>query len=140
MVNSETAQIVARFASSADEEGDLGRLITLMSRQQEVDLLRTLLLSPDDLVVANGAYILSEIGEAGMPLLPIAQSLLTHPRQDVRYWAMNSVMCCADHAAAVKAITNAGLLSDPWELTRSRASRFLERAPRPRRVSREPGQ
>jgi len=128
MVSSEATEIVARFASGTDEEGDLGRIITLLSRRQDVDLLRILLLSPNDLVVANGAYILSEIGEAGIPLLPIALGLLNHARQDVRYWAMNSVMCCASRDAAVGAIKEAGLQSDPWDLTREAAARFFKRA------------
>jgi hypothetical protein len=128
MVASESENIIERIAAGRHTANDLGLLIRLLRDREDPKLLLTLLESTDEALVADGAYVLSEIGEAGASLLPTALSLLRHGRQDVRYWAMNSVMCCAERDIARQRIVDAGLPSDSWELTRWAAQRFLDRA------------
>lgn len=129
MVKDEAKAIIGRIEALTHDSKDLGRLMEILYNGGDLELLRPLLESNDELLVTNGAYILSELGKVGEPLLPVARTLLRHPRRQVRYWAMNSVMCCADRETAASAIVEAGLLSDPWELTRWASARFLGRDP-----------
>jgi len=127
MVASESEDIIERIAANRHTSEDLGRLIKLLREREDPTLLLRLLDSSDERLVADGGYVLSELSEAGAPLLPTALSFLRHGRQDVRYWAMNSVMCCAERNIARQRIVEAGLPTDSWDLTRWAARRFLDR-------------
>jgi hypothetical protein len=102
-------------------------MIELLCADTDSGILGELLDADDELLVADGAYLLAEVGAAGRSMLPRALGLVCHPRQDVRYWAMSSIISCAERPIARKAIIDAGFLSDPWELTREAAARFLKK-------------
>ncbi len=75
-----------------------GRLIELLFLGYPLARLQPLLESSDRGLVADGLYILSEMGQRGRPLLGAAVACLNHEYADARYYALDIVLSCSEAA------------------------------------------
>lgn len=105
-------------------------LLTQYHRGSPVGSLRILLHSANDRVVGEGAWIASELGESGKPLLPDISRLLRHPSKKVRFWSIDCVHLWAGPSSADELASAVGLVDDPEEAVRWKAMGFLAMASR----------
>jgi len=90
--------------------------------------LRPLLLHEDPDVAAGGAWIASELGAQGRPLLDIVSRLLQHSDRRVRFNALDCVLLWTDTARGPELCEAVRLLDDSDPAVRWKAMDFLSRA------------
>jgi len=114
----------------ADDELLGDRLLQQFHRGAPLDYLRPLLQSPDERLASLGAWIASELGEKGKPLLGIVGSLLRYPAKQVRFWAIDCVLLWAGPSDGREISQAIRLIDDPEKAVRWKAMDFLFRASR----------
>ena len=78
-------EIIQRMINESDvaEGGQLAnRLLEQFQRGAPVDYLRPMLSSPDPKLASSAAWIASELGETGKPLLDAVVILVEHPDKE----------------------------------------------------------
>jgi hypothetical protein len=123
--NESILRAIDRLTAGSHTSRDLALLISHFSVSGDVSALRTLLNTDARGLLTDAVYILSEIGSAGAPLLDCAFAHGTHPDEQIRYWALNSIMTCANREKAETFIHEAGLENDPAENIRTKVARYL---------------
>jgi hypothetical protein len=103
-------------------------LLSEFHRGYPLENLRPLLHSRDPNVVNVGAWIASELGEKGFPLLPDVLPLIHHPAKNVRFSIIDCILLWATDGAELSAV--ADLVNDPESGVRWKAMDFLSRATR----------
>lgn len=127
MRRDEAISIIDKIVDATHSSSDLGMVLDYITETSDCEVLISLLTSSDSSIVASGMYVVSELGQTAAPLLNISIELMAHENYRVRYWAMNSVMCCTDAVKAAQLIKEKGLVTDDFDLTRSRAKEFLDK-------------
>jgi len=84
-----------------------------------------LLQSPDDRLADVGAWVASEMGQVGEPLLPFVRPLLGHRSKKVRFWAVECIHMWAGPSDGGDLAAAAELIDDPEEAVRWKAMMFL---------------
>ena len=90
--------------------------------------LRSLMLSPDMDLAGLGAWIASELGENGKPLLDLTGDLLQHPSKKVRFWMIDCVLLWTDSSNGKELSLAVRLIDDPEKAVRWKTMVFLSRA------------
>ncbi len=93
-----------------------------------VENLRRLLTSHHEAAVRCAAWIVSELDQAALPLLPEIALLLRHPSRHVRFFALDAVLLLASAADGELIASAIGLINDPDEAVRWKCMQFLRRA------------
>jgi len=115
----------------ANDDGLLGnRILKRFHRGAPLEYLRPLLLSPDERLANLGAWIASELGGQGRPLLSLVGGLLRHPAKKVRFWMLDCVLLWAGPSEAREIAQALRLLGDPEKAVRWKAMVFVFRASR----------
>lgn len=120
--------LVERLVSnptSAEFDDLANELLAEYHRGGAVDSLRILLQSANDRVVGEGAWIASELGEAGKPLLADIGHLLAHPSKKVRFWSIDCVLQWAGPSNSEELASTVSLVDDAEEAVRWKAMSFL---------------
>jgi hypothetical protein len=100
---------------------DLDDLIGYFSRGHSVAPLSALLTDTAGAAIADGLYVLSELGKQGWPLAAEAAKFVDHEDEDVRFFAIACV-AAAPFAVGAKGIANAlRCLADQSKRVRWRA-------------------
>jgi len=115
---------------TADDESVAYRLFERFGRGAPLDYLRPLLLSTDERLASLGAWIASELGEGGKPLLDVVGGLLGHPAKKVRFWIIDCILLWADTSDGREIADVVRLIDDPEKAVRWKAMVFLFRASR----------
>lgn len=102
-------------------------LLTEFHRGYPIENLRPLLVHENEDFVRIGVWIASELGEKGAPLLSDVVSLLSHPRKEVRFSAIDCVLAWAAHSNAIEIVSTISLLDDPESGIRWKVMDFLAR-------------
>jgi hypothetical protein len=113
---------------TADDESQALSLLSQFHRGAPLDYLRPLLLSPDPRLVSLGAWIASELGEQGKPLLHLVGGLLTHPAKGVRFDIIDCVLLWAGPSGGCEIAQVVQLIADPEKAVRWKVMGFLARA------------
>ncbi|HYL99833.1 MAG TPA: hypothetical protein VEZ90_12835 [Blastocatellia bacterium] len=124
-------QLVEQMLTSAENLDDgllANSLLSEFHRGAPLAYLRPLLLSPDHRVAALGAWIASELGQKGKPLLDAVSPLLSHPNRRVRFWIIDCVLLWAGPSDGREISQAACLIDDPEKAVRWKAMIFLYRA------------
>ena len=108
----------------------VNELLMEYHRGSAVGSLRNLLQSPNDRVVGEGAWIASELGETGKPLLPDIGRLLSHSSKKVRFWSIDCVHLWASPSDSHELAAAATLADDAEAAVRWKAMGFLALASR----------
>ncbi len=118
--------------TSHPETADDGLLANELLEQFQdgspVEYLRPLLLSSDSRLSSSAAWIASELGVMGKPLLDVVVSLLNHPDKRVRFWSLDCILLWADTGNGQELASAIRLLGDPEKAVRWKAMGFLSRA------------
>lgn len=93
-----------------------------------LDNLRLLLHSENADVASVGAWIASELGSMGKPLLPDVLPLVRHPSKDVRFSIIDCILLWGTNGTELSAAVR--LTSDPESSVRWKAMDFLSLATR----------
>jgi hypothetical protein len=99
-------------------------------RGYPLDNLRALLSNDSQRVVAIGAWIASELGAKGSPLLGDIARLIGHPEKGVRFSAIDCLLVWAGRSNNEELASVIRLISDPEPGVRWKAMDFLSRATR----------
>lgn len=108
----------------------LNNLLREFHRGFPLENLRLLLASSSQSIVTAGAWIASELGAKGRPLLPDIVPLLTNPARKVRFFAIDCVLVWAGPEDKEALATAAALVDDSDAGVRWKAMDFLARATR----------
>lgn len=108
----------------------VNRLLSEFHRGAPLEYLCPLLLSPDPELANTGAWIASELGVNGKPLLDTVAPLLGHPDRRVRFWILDCILLWASPANQGELCKTARLIDDPDKAVRWKAMNFLARASR----------
>ena len=100
-------------------------LLSAFHRGYPVEKLRPLLTSEDERVVRTGTWLASELGEKGRPLLRDIAPLLSHPAKNVRFFAIDCVLCWATPANGRELYSVLSLIEDPEPNVRWKVMDFL---------------
>jgi hypothetical protein len=123
---------IIKELTSNPETADDGLLINELLQQFQdgvpLEYLRPLLLSSNPQLANSGAWIASELGVQGKPLLDVVASLLGHPDKRVRFWSIDCVLLWAGTFNGRELATTVRLLGDPEKAVRWKAMSFLSRA------------
>ena len=106
----------------------VNRLLDKFHDGAPLEYLHPLLLSPDPRIASSGAWIASELGSRGKPLLQIAFSLLRHADKRVRFWVIDCVLEWADSSNGREVAGVISLLDDPEKAVRWKTMMFLYRS------------
>ena len=115
-------ELVERILGGDDDGRAANQLVTELRGGVSVQVLRPLLFSDDDAVVAIGTWVASELGGLAAPLSAELEDLLRHPNREVRFFAIDAV--APTSAAAIPA-----LVDDPDPAVRWKAMTFLASTP-----------
>ena len=118
---------LSRIKEGKHDDKDLSCLIDYFYSAGDLTPLRELLTSDNSGLVSNGVYILSEIGRSGAPLIDAAIGLARHERDDVRYWAIDSLMANLPRERMISLINEWDLANDEFKGVRRSVARYLER-------------
>lgn len=121
---------VSAHPENADDELLAHNLLKQFHRGAPLEYLRAMLLSPDERLASLGAWIASELGEQGRPLLGIVGGLLSHASKKVRFWVFDCVLLWAGSSEPSEIAQAIRLIDDPEESVRWKAMDFLSRASR----------
>jgi len=97
-------------------------------RGYPVENLRSLLANRDECIVITGAWIASELGAKGTPLLADISRLIGHPQKKVRFSVIDCLLVWAGPSNQAELASVIGLLSDPEAGVRWKVMDFLSRA------------
>jgi len=114
----------------SDLDNLANELLSEYYRGSDLSSLRNLLHSEDHRIVACGAWIASELGEMGKPLLHEVKRLLGHPSKTVRFWAIECLQEWAGPSNPEELAFAISLVGDSDEAVRWKAMGFLALAPR----------
>ena len=118
--------------TSNPESAQNGRVVNqLLEHFQDgapLEYLRSLMLSPDPQLSSAGAWIASELGVEGKPLLDVVSSLLDHPDKRVRFWSIDCILLWAGIFNGNELANTVRLLDDSEKAVRWKAIGFLSRA------------
>lgn len=115
----------------ANDDGLLGNhILKQFHHGAPLEYLQPLLLSPDERLASLGAWIASELGEQGKPLLSVVGGLLRHPAKKVRFWIIDCILLWASPSEAREITQVVRLIDDPEKAVRWKAMDFLFRASR----------
>lgn len=103
-------------------------LLTQFHRGAPLEYLRPLLLSRDPEVASSGAWIASELGEKGKPLLTVVTKLLEHPDKRVRFWSIDCLLLWAGPSNQSELAKIVRLIDDAEKAVRWKVMVFLSRA------------
>lgn len=124
----ELIEELTRNPETADDGLLLNELLEQFQDKAPLECLRPLLLSSDPQLASAGAWIASELGVPGKPLLDVVASLLVHPDKRVRFWSIDCVLLWADPLNCRELATAVRLLDDSEKAVRWKAMGFLSRA------------
>jgi len=105
-------------------------LLAEFHRGYPLENLRFLLHNDNTELVKVGAWIASELGEKGKPLLNDVSPLLQHPESKVRFSAINCILLWADPSTGAELASVVRLIEDPESRVRWKVMDFLSRATR----------
>jgi hypothetical protein len=105
-------------------------LLAEFHRGYPLESLRPLLLNDNTEVAKAGAWIASELGEMGKPLLNDVSPLLQHPDSKVRFSAIDCILLWADPSKGPELASVVNLIEDPESRVRWKVMDFLSRATR----------
>jgi len=103
-------------------------LLTAFKRGYPVEELRQLLLSRNDEVAKIGAWIASELGKKGERFLGDAVALLRHPVKNVRFFAVDCILCWAGPSNGRELASVIPLMDDSESSVRWKVMDFLSLA------------
>ena len=103
-------------------------LVAEFHRGYPLDNLRPLLLNSSAEIVKAGAWIASELGEKGRPLLNDLSPLLDHPDSKVRFSAVDCILLWADSSKSLELAKTVSLIEDGAPRVRWKVMDFLSRA------------
>lgn len=106
----------------------VNRLLEQFQSGAPLEYLRPLLLSDDPQIASSAAWIASELGSEGQPLLDVVVDLLDHPDKRVRFWVTDCILLWADSASGKAVARVIALLDDPEKAVRWKAMGFVRRA------------
>ncbi|MGH9497690.1 MAG: hypothetical protein ACRD3L_00960 [Terriglobales bacterium] len=105
-------------------------LLAEFHRGYPLQNLRPLLPNDNTEVVKVGAWIASELGEKGKPLLDDVALLMQHPDSKVRFSAIDCILLWADPSKGPELASVVNLIDDPESRIRWKVLEFLSRASR----------
>ena len=105
-------------------------LLAEFHRGYPLENLRPLLLNDNTELVKAGAWIASELGEKGKPLLNDVSPLLQHPDSKVRFSAIDCILLWADPSKGPELASVVKLVEDPESRVRWKVMDFLSHATR----------
>jgi hypothetical protein len=105
-------------------------LLAEFHRGYPLENLRPLLLNDNTEIAKAGAWIASELGEKGEPLLNDVSPLLQHPDSRVRFSVIDCILLWADPSKGPELASVANLIGDPESRVRWKVMEFLSRATR----------
>ena len=117
-------------SGAAADEVLVNRLLDEFHSGASLEYLHPLLLNPDPQIASSGAWIASELGSQGKPLLAVVFTLLRHPDKRVRFWVIDCIQSWADSSNAQEIAGVVSLLDDPEAAIRWKAMLFLSRSDR----------
>jgi hypothetical protein len=126
-------QLIQRMINEPDAVADgqlANRLLDQFHRGAPLDYLRPLLSSPDPTLASSAAWIASELGEMGKPLLDAVLNLLEHPDKRVRFWIIDCLLLWAEPSNGFELSRGVRLIDDPEKAVRWKTMVFLSRASR----------
>ncbi|MEV6632585.1 HEAT repeat domain-containing protein [Actinoplanes sp. NPDC051470] len=115
-------ELVERILHGDDDGRAANHLVTELRGGVSVQVLRPLLFSQDDAVVAIGTWVASELGDLAAPLGAELEDLLRHPNREVRFFAVEAVARFSPAAIPV-------LVDDPDPAVRWKAMTALAAMP-----------
>lgn len=110
---------------TSESDGVASKLLTEYQRGSPVESLRVLLLSEDDRLAGEGAWIASELSEKGLPLLQEVGTLLQHRSKKVRFWVLDCILLWAGPQNGPELASAVTLVDDPERAVRWKALNFL---------------
>ena len=128
-----TQELIGEIVSHPETSETDGRTYELLKeyyRGGPTESLRILLSSDDDRVAGEAAWIASELGESGKPLLSDIGGLLKHRSKKVRFWSIDYILLCATAANGRELASTVVLVDDPEEAVRWKVMGFLAMASR----------
>jgi len=105
-------------------------LLAEFHRGYPLENLLLLLLNDNTELVKAGAWIASELGEKGKPLLNDVSPLLQHPDSKVRFSTIDCILLWADPSKGPELASVVKLIEDPESRVRWKVMDFLSRATR----------
>lgn len=87
--------LLEKTRGGAASEDEIFGLLTCFHNHFDVSNLRELLQSTNPKVTKAGAWVLSELGRLGRPLLDECDRLLSHESKFVRFYALDSILANA---------------------------------------------
>jgi hypothetical protein len=105
-------------------------LLTEFHRGYPLESLRSFLRSDNTELVRIGAWIASELGKKGKPLLNDVSPLVQHPDGIVRFTVIDCFLLWSDPSKRAELASVVGLVEDPESRVRWKAMDFLSRASR----------
>ena len=121
------AALVRRVLKGEHTSTDLGTLIDRLGRSESLDPLMTLLNDPKGGTVADGLYILSELGSAGAPLTSQSARFISHPNENVRFFSISCIAAAPNVAPSEAILKILELQIDPSARVRWKAIDFAAR-------------
>lgn len=120
-------EVIRRIQSGEENENLPHELLHELYRGYPVAELPKLFDSTDVEIVKSAAWIVSELGVKGRPILDATAKLLLHPSKYVRFFAIDSVLACAtsEHTDFICDVVR--LLRDPEPAVRWKVMDFLAR-------------
>lgn len=120
-------ELVARLRAGAGEDADavVYDLLTEMFDGYPLENLRPLLRSDDSTLVRHGIWIVSELGEAGTPLLDDVAPLLGHPHRNVRFFAIDTIITTTGAGDGETLARAVALVEDPESAVRWKVREML---------------
>ena len=121
-----------------DADSDANELLKSVFRGYPIENLRELLRNDDPEVAKSGVWITSELGARAKPLIEDVIPLLKSPIPYARFFAIDSILSCADwdDGDAVAAVIR--LIDDPDAGVRWKVAQFLIHASKPQLESASP--
>lgn len=120
-------EIVRRIQRGEKNENLPHQLLREFFRGYPIAELPKLFDNPNAEVVKTAAWIASELGTKGSPILSATARLLSHPSKYVRFFAIDSVLACATVRDAAIIADVVRLLRDPEPSVRWKVMDFLSR-------------
>ena len=105
-------------------------LLAEFHRGYPLENLRSLLQNDNTDVVKAGAWIASELGETGKPMLNDVSPLLQHADSRVRFSVIDCILLWADPSKGRELASVVNLIDDPESRVRWKVMEFLSRASR----------
>lgn len=127
-------RIIEQMISNPEsvDDGQLAnRLLEQFHGGASLEYLRPLLLSPDPRLASSAAWIASELGQKGKPLLNVVVNLLRHPDKRVRFWIIDCVLLWTTASDGQELSEVVRLIDDPEKAVRWKTMVVLSRASGP---------